>query len=108
MRSLEHQVQPPSNADDVVTGPISASEEAVNAIEEGCVLPPKVVDDLLKDSYRRKDGNLLTVTAKCLVRRRQADPGLPQVRSTLLFTPIFPIFVWSNLSCLTLCVFSLL
>ena len=50
MRSLEHQVKPPSNTDDVVTGPISASEEAVNAIEEGCALPPKVVDDLLKDS----------------------------------------------------------
>ena len=98
-------VQPPSNADDVVTGPISDSEEDVNDTEEGCLLPPKVVDDLLKDSYRRKDGNLLTVTAKCLVRRRQADPGFPQVRSTLLFTSIFPRFVWSNLSCLTLCVF---
>ena len=105
MLSLEHQVKPPSNADDVVTGPISASEEDVNAIEEGCLLPPKVVDDLLKDSYRRKDGNLLTVTANCLVRRRQVDPGLPQVRSTLLFIFIFPRFVLCNLSCLTLCVF---
>ena len=96
---------PPSNADDVVTGLISESEEAVNDTEEGCVLPPKVVDDLLKDSYRRKDGNLLTVTAKCLVRRRQADPGFQQVRSTLLFTSIFPEFVGCTLSCLTLCVF---